>query len=78
MNEITFTRKSERTLTHVEPSYGYTLQEVVNALNDGRAAVYSHEGVGRVVIAGDLTIAIFQECQSTAAGDVDEGFKASH
>lgn len=81
MNEITFTRKSERTLTHVEPLNGHTLEQVVQALNDGLACLEHRRGANYILMfkegSGLVQIAIYQECQSTAAADVDEGFVGS-
>jgi hypothetical protein len=77
MDTISFVRKSERILTWVEPREGFTLEQVVAALNAGEAEIDGDgvHDVGVIVRKSDrFMIAEFQECQTTAGPDVDEGF----
>jgi hypothetical protein len=75
--EITFTRTSERTLTWVEPNEGFTIEQIVKALNKGEARLTSDSFEGYIERNSDKAImGTYAECQSTAAGDVDEDFVA--
>lgn len=76
MANISFTRTSERILTWVEPQEGFTLEQVIAALNAGTAELGSTDtGWGTIRESdGRQVIAFFGECQTTAGPEIDANF----